>query len=662
MEKGKEKLFISRDVVFDESKMAIQNTDAAVNVQGSTVFELELETSPLNNSNHLNQDENLEHGGVTSEHGESSESLLDVPGQSSSESEDVEATKVISTENLESYQLARDQVRREIRPPPRYASANIVEYALNSEASQVNNEPLTYKEALNSTNRVEWENAMLEEMDSLYKNNTWILVDKPVNQKLVGCKWIYRLKHGANENEPIRYKDRLVAKGFTQTEGIDYEEIFSPVVRHTSIRILLSLTVAYDFELEQLDVKTAFLHGDLDETIYMQQPVGFVSRNEQSKVCLLKKSLYGLKQSPRQWYLRFDSFILSCGFSRSKLDHCVYLKHTVCKSPIYLLLYVDDMLLASKSMSEINKLKNQLSSEFDMKDMGNARRILGIDIIRNRDKGTLKLSQEKYSTKMLSRFNMLNCKGVSVPLAKHFKLSLSQSPKTDEEAEKMLNIPYSNAVGSLMYLMVCTRPDLAHRMSVVSRYMSNPGREHWQAVKWILRYVKTTVAYGLLYTQSDNQSSHLLGYVDADYAADCDKRRSLTGYVFPYFGNLVSWRTFLQSVVALSTTESEYIAATDAIKEAIWLRELTNELVSNDSIVVVYCDSQSVVYLSKNQTFHNRTKHIDIRYHFLRKVMSEGQFVLKKISSFENAADAFTKALPLGKLESCLSTLKICSV
>ncbi|MDV3183825.1 MAG: reverse transcriptase domain-containing protein [Sweet potato little leaf phytoplasma] len=338
------------------------------------------------------------------------------------------------------------------------------------------------------------------------------------------------------------------------------------------------------------------------------------------------------------------------------------MKHFENRLPMYLLLYVDDMLLASSDKHEIRKLKNQLKCEFDMKELGAAKRILGIDIKRNRRQGILCLSQEAYSIKMLSKFNMYDSKSVPVPLGRHFKLSVAQSPSDDRQKADMANIPYASAVGSLMYLMVCTRPDLAHAMSVVSRFMANPGKEHWQAVKWIMRYVKGTVSYGLEYNQQGLDSTILKGYVDADYAADCDRRRSLSGYVFAYFGNLVSWRTSLQSVVALSTTVSEYIATTDAIKEGIWLKELTSELSSCVKEVKIHCDSQSAVCLSKNQTYHDRTKHIDVRYHFIRDILNEGEFKLVKISTEDNPADAFTKALPLSKFESCLSTLKISPV
>ena len=232
-----------------------------------------------------------------------------------------------------------------------------------------------------------------------------------------------------------------------------------------------------DLELEQLDVKTAFLHGELDEEIYMDQPEGFIVPGKEDFVCKLKKSLYGLKQSPRQWYKRFDSFMISHGFERSKYDSCVYIKF-VDGSPIYLLLYVDDMLIAAKGMKEITTLKAHLSSEFEMKDLGAAKKILGMEITRDRKSGLLFLSQQSYIKKVLHRFNMDGANSVSTPIAPHFKLSVSQCPTTDEEFEYMSKVPYSSAVGSLMYAMVCSRPDLSYAMSLISRYMANPGKEH----------------------------------------------------------------------------------------------------------------------------------------------------------------------------------------
>jgi len=263
--------------------------------------------------------------------------------------------------------------------------------------------------------------AMQDEMESPEKNITWDLVKLPKNKKPVHCKWIFKRKESISPIEPARYKARLVAKGYSQIPGIDYNDVFSPVVKHSSIRTLLSIIAMHDYELEQLDVKTAFLHGELEEDIYMNQPEGFVIPGKENLVCRLKKSLYGLKQSPRQWYKRFDTFMLSHGFKRSDYDSCVYLK-IVNGSAIYLLLYVDDMLIAAKDKSEIAKLKAQLSKEFEMKDLGAAKKILGMEITRDRKSGKLYLSQRGYIEKVLRRFNMPNAKLVSTPLAANFRL------------------------------------------------------------------------------------------------------------------------------------------------------------------------------------------------------------------------------------------------
>jgi len=383
----------------------------------------------------------------------------------------------------------------------------------------------------------------------------------------------------------------------------------------------------------------------------MDQPEGFIVPGKEEYVCKLKRSLYGLKQSPRQWNKRFDSFMLAHSFKRSKYDSCVYIKH-VNGSPIYLLLYVDDMLIAAKSKIEITKLKKLLSSGFDMKDLGSAKKILGMEISRDRKSGLLFLSQQNYIKKVLQRFNMQNAKAVSTPIAPHFKLSAAQCPSTDAKIEYMSRVPYSSAVGSLMYAMVCSRPDLSYAMSLVSRYMSNPGKEHWRAVQWIFRYLRGTADSCLKFGRTDKG---LIGYVDSDYAADLDRRRSLTGYVFTVGSCAVSWRATLQSVVALSTTEAEYMAICEACKELIWLKGLYAELCGVESCISLHCDSQSAIYLTKDQMFHERTKHIDIKYHFVRDVIEEGKLKVCKISTHDNPADMMTKPIPVAKFELCSS-------
>ncbi|KAE8678885.1 Serine/threonine-protein kinase Nek5 [Hibiscus syriacus] len=399
--------------------------------------------------------------------------------------------------------------------------------------------------------------------------------------------------------------------------------------KHTSIRAVLALVASWDLHLEHMDVKTTFLHGDLEEQIYMRQPEGFTQPGNEHLVCRFKKSLYGLKQSPRQWYKWFDSYMIKIRYNRCEYDCCVYVKSLDDGSFIFLLLYVDDMLIAAKNMDDVIGLKTLLSQEFDMKDLGAAKKILGMEICRDRDSRKLRLSQRGYVEKILERFAMSSAKPVSTPLANHFKLSSEQCPKTDKEAENMAKVPYSNAVGCLMYAMVCTRPDLAHAVSQVCKYMSKPGKQHWDAVKWIFRYLKGTVGHGIVFgSQRDNPL--VVGYVDSDYAGDLDNRRSTTGYVFTLGGGPICWKSTVQSVVALSTTEAEYMAAAEAAKEALWLTGLVKELGVQQGGVQLLCDNQSAIHLAKNQVYRARTKHIDVRFHKIRELVASGEVLFQK--------------------------------
>uniref|UniRef100_A0A2N9HZR4 CCHC-type domain-containing protein n=1 Tax=Fagus sylvatica TaxID=28930 RepID=A0A2N9HZR4_FAGSY len=526
-----------------------------------------------------------------------------------------------------------DRPKRNKRPPVRYGFEDLVSYALLTSSE----DPSTFQEAIESSEKDKWMEAMVEENESLSKNKTWELTELPKGKKPIGCKWVFKKKEAVSEKEGERFKARLVAKGYSQRHGIDYDEVFSPVVRHTSIRAVLALVADQDLELEQLDVKTAFLHGNLEEEIFMEQPEGFKQPGTENLVCRLKKSLYGLKQSPRQWYKRFDSYMIQIGYTRCEYDCCVYVRILEDGSYIFLLLYVDDMLIAAKSMCEVNRLKSLLHKEFEMKDLGAAKKILGMEIRRDREARKLWLSQKNYIRKVLEKFSMLDAKPVSTPLANHFRLSGSQCPKNEEEIENMSKVPYASAVGCLMYAMVCTRPDLAHAVSTVSRYMANPGREHWNAVKWIFRYLKGTAEHGILFSRQPGTNS-VVGYVDADYAGEVDDRRSTTGYVFTLSGGPICWKSTLQSIVAMSTTEAEYMAVAEAAKEALWLKGLVKELGLNQGGVQMHCDSQSAIYLAKNQVYHARTKHIDVRFHKIRELIVTGDIVLEKGAHFRECS------------------------
>ncbi|GAB2294239.1 hypothetical protein Dimus_038287 [Dionaea muscipula] len=389
----------------------------------------------------------------------------------------------------------------------------------------------------------------------------------------------------------------------------------------------------------------------------MNQPEGYVDNQHKDYVCKLIKSLYGLKQAPRQWYKRFDTFVTAIGFKRSSFDVCLYYASTA-ECPIYLLLYVDDMLLISKSKQKISDLKQKLSSEFDMKDLGNARKILGIEIERDRKNYKLKLHQSSYVKKVCSKFNVINCKPVSMPLAGHFILNKEQSPKTDSEKLKMENIPYLNAIGSVMFSMISTRPDLSFSISLLSRYMSNPGIDHWVALKWLLRYLNSSISVGLLFGKWTN-SLDLAAFVDSDYAGDRDSRKSTTSYVVTLAGNCISWKSQLQPLVALSSTEAEYIAITDCFKEAIWIQGLLKEISVLDRNCTVYTDSQSALHLCKNPVHHERTKHVDVRFHFVRDIIAAGTLDISKVPTEDNPADMGTKIVTYGKFRHCLELLHI---
>ncbi|CAL5374326.1 unnamed protein product [Camellia sinensis] len=504
-------------------------------------------------------------------------------------------------------------------------------------------EPKNLKEALSSPASKEWSTAMEEEIESMKKNHVWDLVDLPLGRKTIGNKWVLKIKRKA-DGSIERYKARLVAKGYTQREGVDYEETFSPVVRFASIRLILAIVAQLDLEPYQMDVKTAFLNGELDEEIYMDQPEGFVAVGQERKVCKLQRSIYGLKQSSRQWNLRFHRAIVSNGFTMIDEDHCVYVKRS---KDIFLILslYVDDILLAGNDKEMIVATKMWLFSTFEMKDMGEASYVLGVKILRDRSRRLLGLSQETYIKTILERFQMQSCKPIDTPVAKGESLSLDMGPKTQEENEKMARVPYANAVGSLMYAMMCTRPDICYAVGLVSRYQSNPGRAHWKAVKRILRYLRGTADYTLCYQSSD---LHLVGYCDADWGGDLDERKSTSGYAFMLSDGAISWSSKKQSCIALSTMEAEFVACSSAVQEAVWLRRFLQHLdvvTHTSDPVTIHCDSMAALAYAKDPKYHGRTKHIDVRFIFIRDILAQKEVILEHIPTSRMVADPLTKPI-----------------
>uniref|UniRef100_A0A2N9HLM6 Integrase catalytic domain-containing protein n=1 Tax=Fagus sylvatica TaxID=28930 RepID=A0A2N9HLM6_FAGSY len=626
----KKKMIRSRDVVFHENENI---KDFEKSEKSKSTVEGVSDLTPTSSSSDIATD--IEEVQVENYGDEP----VGVDGDDAIDTEGVEQEEQPIPPEMEEPQVRR--FTREHRPSTRYSTS---EYVLITDEG----EPESFQEVQSHKDKQSWMKAMHEEMDSLHKNNTYELVELPKGKKALRNKWVFKLKKDGEKL--VKYKARLVVKGFNQKQGIDFDEIFSPVVKMSSIRVILGLTASLDLELEQMDVKTVFLHGDLEEEIYMVQPKGFEAKGKEHKVCKLKKSLYGLKQAPRQWYKKFDSFMVGQGYTRTDADHCVYVRQFPNGKLIILLLYVDDMLIVGQDANMVGSLKNELFKSFDMKDLGPARQIFGMQILRDKKAKKLWLSQEKYVERILERFNMKHAKPVSTPLGGHFKLSKKSCPSSNKEKENMASIPYSSAVGSLMYAMVCTRPDIAHAVGVVSRFMVNPGKEHWEAVKWIFRYLRGSSKSCLSFGSS---KPVLEGYTDADMAGDLDGRKSTSGFLFTFAGGAVSWQSKLQKCVALSTTEAEYIAATEAGKEMLWMKRFLQDLGLKQDEYVVHCDSQSALDLSKNSMYHSRTKHIDVRYHWLRLIVDQQLMQLRKIHTDKNLANMLTKVVPKEKLELC---------
>lgn len=517
-------------------------------------------------------------------------------------------------------------------------------YLCHSENIQLD-VPVTYMEAVNSVDKDKWIKSIGEELEAHQKNKTWTLVEKPLNAKIISCKWVFRIK---DEPTGPRYKSRLCAKGYLQTKGIDYHETYAPTVRYDSIRLLLTVAAQNNLKILQLDVKTAFLYGELDETIFMKPPEGL--HHEDNVVCKLNKSLYGLKQAPRCWNSKFDFVLKKFGFVNSKADQCVYIGE-VNQKKCYLCLYVDDGLLFSSDEWALEEISKELKTIFEIKILNKPGNFVGMQI--EQFNKCIFIHQTKYIEQILAKFNMTNTNSNSVPVDPHMKLQ-----RGNEDSEK--DIPYREAVGSLMHLAIVSRPDIMFAVSLVSRFLNCYNKTHWNAVKRIFKYLKDTKEHGLCYSQSPQ--SDVTGYSDADYANDMDTRRSVTGYVFIKNGAAVTWSSQRQQTVALSTTEAEFMAACAATKETMWIKQFLSDIneYKQDSMCL-NLDNQSAISVIKNINFHKRCKHIEIKYHFIKEKYHQKVIVLKFVSSECQFADILTKALSKDKFQYLRSKLGMLS-
>jgi hypothetical protein len=452
----------------------------------------------------------------------------------------------------------------------------------------------------------------------------------------------------------------MVAKGYSQRPGFDFKETFAPTVRYSTIRIILAIAALEDLELRSVDISHAYLNGTLDEEVYMQQPEGFEVGGPEY-VCKLDKSIYGLKQASCVWNRTLDSALISMGFKRLQSEHGLYIYYKD-GVRIFMPVFVDDITLAGKDSAKLDSVVEKLSKHFKLRDLGSTTQLLGMEISRDRPNRRLCLSQSQHITNLLQEHGLDDCKPVSTPLNPGMRLSTSMCPQTEAEAAEMRQHPYISVVGSLMYLALTTRPDIAYAAGVLARFNSNPGLPHWQAVKHVLRYLKGTIDHKIVYEPS-NSSELFTTYSDADHGGNPDNGRSTGGYVVKMGSGAVSWSSKLQGLVALSTTEAEHISAVEAGKEILWMRQFMGELgysICGPSILRM--DNQSAIAVSKNPEHHSRMKHLSLRLFWLRDVVQDKLIAPTFVSTQDMAADIFTKALDRFKLQKCIKMLGLQSV
>lgn len=459
-------------------------------------------------------------------------------------------------------------------------------------------EPLTVTDALSQK---EWCAAMNDEFKALISNKTWTLVPVPNDCPVIGCKWVFKVKT-LPDGTIARRKARLVANGYSQTAGLDYHETFSPVVKPTTIRIILALAVSKGWTLQQLDVNNAFLNGNLTETIYMAQPPGFEQiRGDTNLVCRLNKALYGLKQAPRAWFHKLQSSLYQLGFIASKADASLFIKTTT-TMVLYVLVYVDDIIVTGNNSCEIHTLIRTLNSQFALKHLRTLSYFLGIEA--SRYSGNLFLSQSKYAQDLLSRTKMDNAKPLPTPMATGIKLSAHSDEPFDDATL------YRSTVGALQYLTF-TRPDTAYSVNKVAQFMHRPCLSHWKTVKRTFRYINGTLQFGIMIKA--DAPFLLEGYCDADWGNDPDDRRSTSGFCWFLGGSPVSWSAKKQPLVSRSSTEAEFRSLANVTADLLWIKSLLHELgVSLKKSPVLWCDNLSTIALSLNPVMHSRTKHFEL--------------------------------------------------
>ena len=501
-------------------------------------------------------------------------------------------------------------------------------------------EPKNLKEAKLSEEWEHWDKAMTDEYCSLVSKGTWEVINKeelPKDRTPLRNMWIYKKKKN-EKGEVIRFKARLVTKGYRQIPGQDFNETFASVAKFNTIRLIIALAAEHKWNLTQMDVKTAFLNGELEEDIYMLPPEG----HESDKLLKLKKGLYGLKQAPRQWNKKLVQFLVhKLMFTQSESDECLFI-YRKGKDLLIMAVYVDDLIMADNNPKLRKEIADALKKEYEMDDIGKLEWFLGIRVQYEED--GIWLKQDAYAETVAKRFNLTESKGTDIPSTPGMNLTKQDCPTTVKDKVEMSTVPYQSAVGSVLYAAGGTMVQIAAPVGQVCRFMHNPGKEHWKATKKIIKYLYSNRDRGLFYKYGNGSKPILVGYCDSDYNADPDERKSTTGYVFKLNGRTITWNSRKQSSTALSTSEAEYMALCEAAKEAVWLKRVLKELGFEQGTVKIYEDNQGAIAFTKNNVNHKRNKHIDVRYHYTRRLVEQEEIEVIYLPTEYMIADLLTKS------------------
>ena len=486
---------------------------------------------------------------------------------------------------------------------------------------------------------MKWIEAINKELQALIDLNTFEYVPRVTASNVIDSRYVFRIKEDDN-GHPIKYKARLCPRGFKQRSGVDYNDIFSPVARYISIRILLSIVAVNDFDIDNMDVDTAFPNATLDENIYMERPDGL--EKIAGMVVKLNKALYGLKQSPRQWNLLIHQYLLSINFKQTVEDACIYVLNDDDGELVYVCLYVDDILVAAKHRRAIDMIKQKIKDKFKCKNMGPCIHFLGFKLTRNRVNKTILINNVHMIDKLLFKFDNNSTKVSHIPIEPNKQFT--KPPTTDI----IKDVPYRELVGSLLYIMMVFRPDLSYVTNILSRFLDCPTSELWKTAIKTIQYLRATKELGIMFGHINHKyANKLLVFSDSDWGSDHDTGRSTSGYVIMFNGGPISWSTKLQTTAALSTTDAEYYSLTFTLTEVLWIRQLLLDMKCPQSTpTVMYEDNKGAIDLANHPGYHRRTKHINIRYHFIRYFISNGEIIVLYIPTKRQLAYPFTKGVP----------------